>query len=782
MKTKLLLLTIILPISLFSQNITISGYISDAETGEKIISAIIHHENSKNNVLSNNFGFYSLQIKKEDSLKITVFCVGYKTQNIIIPTKNINNINFKLISNNKIEEVIVSANIPINKRIETSVLEIPVNQLNKIPAVGSEPDIMKAFQLMPGVQSGNEGNSGLFVRGGGSDENLILLDDVPLYYVNHLGGFVSVFNSDAIKKVSLIKGGFPARYGGRLSSIMDVRMKEGNDKEYHGNISLGIITSKFSLEGPIKKDESSFLISGRALVWGLLVQPLTSLVSNASVGYNFYDLNAKFNHKINDKNNLFFSFYKGDDNVIVKYKDKDFSGNNVVANNILRWGNTLFAGRWNHVFNPRLFSNLTLSYTKYRYDSSVDYNDKTENQEYSLNFITAINDIILKSDFEYNISSKYKIRFGSNSVYHHFQPGFSYYKLNSPDISEIDTTYGYSDIYAPETTLYLENEFRLGKIFSGNIGIHASYYYIENTAFFSPEPRILLNFLTSKSSSIKLSYTQMQQKVHLLTRNTASSPMDVWIPSTSNLPPSNSKQYAVSFNKSIAKNNAELSIEAYYKTSDNLIAYKEGATYRTISNSWIDKLETQGKGTSYGIELLLQKKQGKLTGWIGYTYAKTDRQFTNLNFGNPYPFKYDRRHDISIVAMYNINSKIDISANWVYGSGYAYTLPIGKYEAVSNGNTNIHYFNSGDIWYDEIILTYADRNKSRMRAYHRMDLAVNMRKQKKHGIRTLTFSIYNVYNRQNPYYYYTKVKDSEVKLFQQSLFPIVPSISYSLKF
>jgi hypothetical protein len=273
----------------------------------------------------------------------------------------------------------------------------------------------------------------------------------------------------------------------------------------------------------------------------------------------------------------------------------------------------------------------------------------------------------------------------------------------------------------------------------------------------------------------------MQQRVHLLTSNTVSLPMDVWVPAKSELPPSNSKQYAVSFNKSLAKNNAELSIEAYYKASDNLIAYKEGATFKSISKNWIDKLETEGKGTSYGIEFLLQKKQGKLTGWFGYTYAKSDRQFQNLNFGNPFPFKYDRRHDISIVAMYQINERIDVSANWVFGTGYAYSMPIGKYEAVNNG-TSAQYPISANLWYDEIILTYSNKDDYRMRAYHRMDLAINIRKQKEHGLRTWSFSIYNVYNRQNPYYYYTKTKDSEVKLYQQSLFPIIPAFNYSFAF
>ncbi len=780
MKYLLLIAFFFVHISLQAQR-TVSGFVSDAETGERIINAVIYQKGALNSTVSNNFGYYSLHATDKDSLIIIVSYIGYKTKKKLIDKRTNLTVNFELHKDNQIEEVVISANIPIEDRIEASVLEIPVNQLNNIPAVGGEVDIMKAFQLMPGIQSGNEGSSSLYVRGGSPDENLILLDDVPLYYVNHLGGFVSVFNSDAIKKVRLIKGGFPARYGGRLSSIMDVRMKEGNLKEFHGNFSIGLVSSKLSIEGPIKKDTSSYLVSVRGFFWDLLIRPFSKLATNATVGYNFYDINAKVNHKINDKNKLFFSFYKGDDNVAVRFNGTDFAKMN--AKNILRWGNTLIAVRLNHIFNPKLFSNITLSYTKYRYNSNISYKDKyiRDKREFSYEFGTAINDYTLKSDFEYSVFSKCKIRFGTNSIYHHFKPGFSVYDYKYKT-TDIDTSYGYADIYAPENRLYVENELKIGKLISANIGFHASYYYVDNTGFFSPEPRALLNFKLAKHLSAKLSYTQMQQKVHLLTNSNISVPMDVWIPATSELLPSNSKQYALGIYKTILKGNLEFSIETYYKTSDNLIAYKEGATYKSISNSWIDKLETQGTGTSYGVELLLQKIQGRLTGWLGYTYAKADRQFNNLNNGVSFPFKYDRRHDISIVAMFKINDKIDISANWVYGSGYAFTLPIGKYEAVNNATSNDNWYDPPNIWYDEIIFTYADRNAHRMRPYHRFDLAVNFKKQKRRGERTWSISVYNAYNRQNPYYYYTNIENSEVKLFQQSLFPIIPSISYSFSF
>jgi hypothetical protein len=775
-----LLLLFLNALSTFAQKNTISGHISDSQTGEKIINAVIYQEGTKNYTYSNNFGYYILAINNIDSVVINVSNIGYTEIRKIVPFQTIVDVDFELISDNQIKEITISGRIPIQDKIETGNIDLKINDIKQLPLIAGESDVMKVFHLMPGVQSGSEGSSALYVRGGSPDENLILLDDVPLYYVNHLGGFISVFNSDAIKNVTMIKGGFPARYGSRLSSVVDVRMKEGNMKEFHGNIGIGLTSSKFNLEGPIKKDKSSFIISGRAFLLGLLAQPLSRLVTNAMVGYNFYDLNAKMNYIINQKNKLYFSFYKGDDNVMVRFKQGDI--NKIKANNTTRWGNTLVAGRWNKVYSSGLFSNATISYTKYRYGSSIDYTDNAEDQTYHYEFETMVNDLSVLSDFEYTASKSIKFRFGSKSILHHFKPGFSYYQYNKSDEFDTDTAYGYSSVNAVENALYSEGEFKAGKFFSGNIGFHASHYYVDNHAFFSPEPRIIAVFKPIKYFSIKLSYARMQQRVHLLTSNTVSLPMDVWVPATSDLMPSNSNQYALGFYSSLFKGNYEFSIESYYKTSDHLIAYKEGATYRSVSKNWIDKLETEGIGTSYGTEVLIQKKTGNLTGWIGYTFAKTERKFANLNNGNAFPFKYDRRHDISIVVLYKLNNHINLSMNWVYGSGYPYTLPIAKYEGVNNGTTNLNSYYLPDIWYNENVLIYADRNSYRMRPYHRLDLGINLTKQKKYGNRTWSFSIYNVYNRQNPYYYYTKAVGSEMKLYQQSLFPIIPSVSYSYSF
>ncbi len=779
MKHFIILILTFLQFSLSAQTVTISGFVTDAETGEQIINALVIEKGSSVSAVSNNFGWFSLKINKKDTIALIVSSIAYISTELKV--SNFSEIlHIKLTFDNQIEEITIIGEIPVEQRIEIGTLEIPINQLNNIPVIGAEADIMKVYQLMPGIQSGNEGSSGLYVRGGSPDENLILLDDVPLYYVNHLGGFVSVFNTDALKNVNLIKGGFPARYGGRLSSIMNVRMKEGNMNEHKGSIGIGMITSKLSLEGPILKDKSSYFFSARGFLWGFLFKPISRIITNASIGYDFYDLNAKINTKLSDKDRLFFSFYKGDDDVVVKFREKD-ANTNTNANSILRWGNTLLAARWNRLYNPNLFSNTILSYTKYRYGSLLDYSDKTESQEYKYEFNTGIDDITLKSDFEYSVNPNYDMRLGIKNIFHTFSPGFSYYMFDSEE-TKTDTSFGYENIRVFESSIYIENEFKIGKYVSGNIGINANLYYVDNKGLFSPEPRILLNFNIPKKASVKLAYTRMQQNVHLLTSNTVSLPMDIWVPSTIEMPPSHSQQYSAGFYKTMFNGKAELSIETYYKTSNNLITYKEGTSYRSVSKNWTDKLENGGKGTSYGAEFLLQKKHGKLTGWLAYTYAKTNRQFDELNSGKTFNFKYDRRHDISITASYKINTGIDISGTWVFGTGYPFTLPVGKYESVNTGTTNLNNNTVSDIWYNEIILTYADRNEYRMRTYHRLDFSVNLKKEKKNGIRTWSFNIYNTYNRQNPYYYYTKTINSELKLYQQSLFPIIPSVSYSYTF
>jgi len=552
-------------------------------------------------------------------------------------------------------------------------------------------------------------------------------------------------------------------------------MKDGNLNKLSGIYTIGTVTSKITIQGPIKKDTSSFLFSARGFLWGFLYQPLTRVFfKNMSIGYNFYDINAKYNRKINENNRIYFSFYSGDDNLVFRIKDEIINSPEKAAYT-LRWGNILAAVRWNKIYSPKLFSNLTLAYTRYRYVSDFKYSDTNLNESMTNKYKTGINDLSLKYEFDYFLSDNYNIKTGADFILHSFNPGITQYVYRVKGNTINDTIIGNQTIHALENSFYFENNIQVGKKLNLNIGFRVSDYYTKQNNFFSFQPRILSRFSITDKFSVKVSYTEMQQNVHLLTSSTVSMPVEIWVPATEIAKPSGAKQFAVGSYKSMFNNELEFSIETYYKITKNLIAYKEGVSYQGTSQNWQQKIETNGKGISYGIELLLQKKTGKLTGWIGYTYSKTNRQFDNINNGNPYPFKYDRTHDLSIVCAYKINNNIDFSLAWVFGTGYPFTLPRGKYPIINDNDYNRFDFNS------EVYIWEA-RNSRRMRSFHHLDLGINFRKGKKRGIRIWTVSIYNVYNRQNPYFYYIDNQNNDYKLYQQSLFPVIPSISYSFKY
>lgn len=775
-------------IAVFSQNVTLSGYINDTETGERLLGANIYDLGSKSGTVSNNYGFYSLQLPKSKKTTLVISYLGYATiKEEIYPTES-QKLDFFLLSENyMLDEVELTATkeIPIQKRNEIGVLTIPVEQIEMLPALGGEVDVLKALQLMPGVQSGNEGSSGLYVRGGSPDQNLVLLDDVPMYYVNHLGGFVSTFNIDAISNVKLIKGGFPARYGGRLSSILDIRMKDGNMKEFEGSGMIGMVAAKLALQGPIKKDTTSYMISARRMLYDLLTRPLSKMAFNGvSLGYTFYDFNAKINHKFSDNDRLFLSTYLGNDRSVIRKKGEDN------FKSALAWGNNLVALRWNHLYNQKLFSNVTLSYTRYRFltESEGEFTNNGEKFKSSRKFLSGIYDIGAKADFEYFASTIYKLKFGGNSIYHTFKPGATTNRQSTNGQRTLDNTVGDLDIFAWENSAYFENEIKIGERINTNLGFRGSVYHVNGKDYVSLEPRALASYLISDAMSIKAGYSRMQQNVHLLTNSGVGLPTDLWVPATDKVAPQTSQQWSLGIARSVKDGIYELSAEAYYKNMRNLIEYKEGASFLGTTPNWENLVESGGDGTSYGLELLLQKKEGRTTGWIGYTWSKTDRKFANINDGKAFPYRYDRRHDASIVVAHRFNKKVDMSATWVYGTGAAFTLPLGKYDIIDESEDS--YF--GDDGFSEVYI-YGERNANRMRAYHRLDVGVNFRKKKKWGERTLNISIYNVYNRQNPYFYFVdgeEKRDAEGNfdgyestfLSQQSLFPILPSISYGFRF
>ncbi|HEX2920241.1 MAG TPA: TonB-dependent receptor [Bacteroidales bacterium] len=774
--------------SAFSQKISISGYVTDSASGEILSGATIISSDHLNYAISNNYGYYFLNLNQsEDSVKLQVSFVGFTSSSFSVKPNQNQKINISLINRNTLEEVIVSAQrtITYERRKEMGVVSVPLSKVLAMPSIGGESDILKSLQLMPGIQSGNEASSGLYVRGGSPDQNLMVIDDVPMYYVNHLGGFVSTFNSDAINNMKLVKGGFPAHYGSRLSSVVDIKMKEGNMKEFHGSGMIGMIASKIMVEGPFKKETTSYMFSLRRFMYDLLTRPLTRLtsVSGAAMGYNFYDLNAKVNHIFSPKDRLYLCFYSGGDKILTTQKSHgDINKMN------LEWGNILGSFRWNHLYNDKLFSNVTLYSTRYRLanDFSSTYSINDVKEKTSATYFSGIVDIAVKADFDNYINQNYKIKFGGNSIYHQFNPNTTSYK-SFENNAAIDTSFGSKKQYGLENAAYLENEISIGTKLFTNLGFRVTNYRISNRSYNSFEPRFLATFMVGKNTLLKASYSSMNQYIHLLTGSGSSMQNDVWVPVTYAVKPSLSHQYSIGFEKTFKDEMYEVSLEGYHKNMKNLITYKDGVATLSSASDWQTQIETNGRGKSYGLEFLFKKTKGSTTGWIAYTYSKSTRQFENKNNGKPYPFKYDRTHDISIVYLQRIKSNVQFSATWVYGTGNPFTLAAQKYKMIPDVNTDINKY----LIYGQ---AYTDLNSFRMRSYHKLDVGINFNKKVKRGERTWSINIYNLYNRQNPYYYFLdntyqfdergKVIPGATKtvLKQQSYFPIIPSFSYSLKF
>ena len=776
MKKQIFLLSIIFcSINIFAQKISISGYIKDAASGEALIGANIYDKDTYRNTASNNYGYYSISFPVGDTINLVFSYVGYIKQykQLYLLKDTVLNISLKI--GKTIEEVKVTAkrNIPVEQRTQTSIVEIPMKNIKLMPQLMGESNLLKTIQMVPGVKRGNEGSSAIYVRGGSPDQNLILLDEVPLYYVSHYGGFFSIFNSDAISNVTIIKGGFPARYGGRLSSVIDVRMKEGNKQKFQGTATIGLMSSKVSFEGPFVQGKTSYIISLRRSFWDLLASAYSYLDNKTARGFSFYDINAKINHEFSGKDKLYFSVYNGNDNYYTKINDEKEFG--YTFKNTTKWGNLASAIRWNHLYGNHMFSNFTLIYSKYKLGYESNYN--TTGIEENSNFNSWIEDAGAKIDYEFNTTFNHRLRFGASAVYRTFNPGiFNYYTKDSTGYA-IDTTYGSKKVYSTELFAYFEDEFKIGRRFSMNVGVHFSQYFVKDNMFYSFEPRVSANLLIARTMSLKASFAQMQQYIHLLSSSGIGMPTDLWVPSTKFAIPEQSKQATFGFAKTFYQKQFELSVETYYKTMDNLIAYSEGTGFYT-GKDWQEKIETNGKGLSYGIEFMAQKKTGRLTGWIAYTWSKTTRQFENINKGKEYNFRYDRPNDVSIVLNYAINKKWIFSANWVYSTGDALTLAQGKYDMINN---------MYDPWTLQNIFQtqahiYAGRNNFRGRSYHRLDIGFNYTKKKKKGNAVWSFSIYNAYNRMNPSYYMYGDDSDNNKLIMVTEFPFLPSVSYSFVF
>jgi len=751
---------------------TISGSITDVETGEELIGATVLVKELGSGTVANVYGFYSLTLPK-GSYTIEYGYIGYITKtetidlqadqliNLEMQPKGINIGTFEVVDERTNENV---------ESVEMSSTNLQMEAIKKIPALMGEVDVIKAIQMLPGVQTVGEGSSGFYVRGGGVDQNLILLDEAPVYNASHLLGFFSVFNSDAIKDVQLYKGGIPAEYGGRLSSVLDIRMKEGNSKGFHGSGGLGTISSRLMLEAPIAKKKGSFMIAGRRTYADVFLKlhPDTNIRKNKLY---FYDLNLKANYKINDNNRVFLSGYFGRD--VFGFGD-EFGMN---------WGNQTATVRWNHVYTPKLFSNLTLIY------SNFDYFLGSEDGAQAFSWNSDIKDYTAKLDFSYFPSPKHTLRFGALSTYHNFNPGLVKGEGDETIFSQLQVPKS----NAIESGLYVSNEHKISKRFSARYGLRWSVFQnvgpttiytfddefnaTDTTDYASGdfyntfqglEPRVSMRYSMSDNSSIKASYNRTRQYVHLASNSTSSSPLDIWFPSSPNVKPQIADQVAAGYFLNLKDNSYELSAEMYYKWMKNSIDFKNHA--QLLLNPQLEGELRFGNARAYGLELMVRKQEGKLSGWVSYTLARTERRIPEID-PDWYPTKYDKTHDISVVASYQLNEQWSFGGAWVYSTGAAVTLPTGRFE-----------------YQGVIVPVYSTRNGERMPSFHRLDLSATWDFKQKEGKKwdgELVFSVYNAYMRKNAFQInFREDPDNAGQTIAEKtyLFGIVPAITYNFKF
>jgi hypothetical protein len=777
-------LIIFLSANAFAQKkYTLSGYVKDAQSDETIIAANIVVAGKGTAVMSNQYGFYSLTLA-EGKYNIAASHVGYKAVITTIDLHSDTIINILLGTGTALsEEVVVTSSRRENnvKGARMGTINLPIEQIKSVPAFLGEVDLLKVVQLLPGVRNAGEGSAGIYVRGGGPDQNLIMLDDAVVYNTGHLFGFFSIFNADAIKNVSLIKGGMPAQYGGRLSSVLDVSMKEGNNQKYQVEGGLGLIASRLSIQGPIKKDKSSFIVSARRTYVDALVKPFVKKTSQFyGSGYYFYDLNAKLNYKFSEKDRLYLSGYFGRDVF-------DFVNGRQSLKVNIPWGNATGTLRWNHVFNNKLFANTTGVFNDY------NFTFKGAQNNFEIQLASGIRDLSIKQDYDYYPASSHKIKFGWLYTYHRFTPSVVSGKQDSVTFNPLNAQVK----HAHEAAVYVQDDWDLSSKIKVNAGLRYSGFqqigayklYKEDEfgnrtdstvygagkavrTYGGLEPRFTVRYAVDDATSIKASVTRNLQYIHLVSNAGTTLPTDLWVPSTIKVKPQISWLYAAGLFKNFEENMFETSLEVYYKNMENQIEYREGYTPNTLHDTEDDF--TFGRGWSYGSELFINKVKGRFTGWIGYTLSWTWRKFPALNEGEKYPAKYDRRNDMSIVAMYELNKKWKLSGTFVYGTGNAATLPQ-------------RFYIVGGVLTQE----YSRINQYRLPSYHRLDLSAILTPKKNEGRKWKTewvFSLYNAYSRQNPYFiYYDQTGNPydgslKVQAKQVSLFPVIPAVTWNFKF
>jgi hypothetical protein len=799
MRTFLLFFVLFLSYTAYSQSkSTLSGYINDSKNGEAMIGAKVFIPGIKQGTITNNYGFYSLTVP---SGKYDVqFISGiYPTEIKSIDLTNDVTFNLEIGSTVKdLQEVVINGKKGENvNSTKMGTIELEMDKIKTLPAFMGEVDVIKTIQLLPGVSSVSEGGQGFYVRGGGPDQNLVLLDEGVVYNAAHLFGFFSVFNADAVKSVNLIKGGMPANYGGRMSSVLEVNMNEGNNKNFKVTGGIGAISSRLTLEGPIVKNKGSFIISARRTYIDLIMKaaiPDSSPFHGSS--YFFYDFNAKFNYKLTDKDRIFLSGYYGKDVF-------NFSDTKGGFNAKMPWGNGIAALRWNHLFSNKLFMNVTGTFSDYLFKFG------SQQDEFRFELASGVRDVGAKMDFTYFPNSKHTIKFGANYIYHIFTPT----SVSAQTDSVVFNTGAAQRLFSHESALYVLDDFDLNDKLRFNIGLRYSMYqhvgeftrYIKGDGISTPdtaiqygkgdlikfyqgfEPRFSMRWLLEDKSSLKIGYSYNYQYVHLTSLSAVSLPTDIWYPTTDKAKPESGFQASVGYYRNFFNDMFETSVEVYYKGMNNMIEYKEGALPGDNVNDNTDNLLVYGKGWAYGIEFYIKKAVGKFTGWIGYTLAKTDRKFPDLNNGEIYAAKYDRRHDLSVVGTYKLNDRWTFSSSFIYATGNTLTLPSSWY-----------------VQEQSLLFNYGARNSTRMAPYHRLDISATLYDKsyktkldpvtgaeiqvKKKFRSNWAFSVYNVYNRANPFFLYVDNDgkflngDFKISVKQVSLFPIIPSVTWNFQF
>ena len=766
------------------ENVTLSGYVKDVETGEELIGANVYVKELNSGTATNAYGFYSLSLPP-GTYTVSYLFIGYKTISKEVEIKSSQTVNVELGT----EDYVIDEAVVTGERkeqnitdVEMSVAKVSISTIKQIPQLLGEVDVIRSILLLPGVTTVGEGASGFNVRGGNVDQNLILLDEAPVYSSSHLFGFFSVFNADALKDLKLYKGGIPANFGGRLSSVLDVRQKEGNMKTFSGNGGIGILSSRLTLEGPIQKEKSSFMVAGRRSY----ADVFTRLSSNKAIKDNilyFYDLNAKVNYKFNDKDRIFLSAYLGND--VFKFGD-DFE---------FKWGNATTTLRWNHLFNDRLFSNFTAIYSDYTYSLGIPEG------AFAFEWTSNIFNYNLKTDFTYYINPKNTIDFGASALFYKINPGHAKGVGSESNFGEIKL----EKQRAAEPALYISHEHHFSEQLKIQYGLRYSLFYrtgagtvysydpnqakdpstiIDTTTYKSgeviksyggPEPRLSMNYIIDEESSVKMSYNRTRQYIHLISNTTAVTPVDVWRPSGEHIEPAIADQVALGYFRNFENNKYESSIEVYYKKFDNLIDYKDGA--ELLFNETLEADLLSGEGRAYGLEFMFKKQEGRLTGWISYTLARTERKIDgkfgeSINGGDYYPSNYDKLHDISIVATYKLNEKWDLGANFAFMSGRPITYPDAKWQF--EGTT---------------LPNYGNRNGERTPSYHRLDFSATYKKPVKKDRNwesSWSFGVYNLYARRNPYSIFFRQQENNplvTEAVRLSIFgSLIPFVTYNFKF